>query len=84
MEMTRKWHVLDNKQKMWRVFQKLVPQRMEIKVRIRGAKNPFASKLLKIVEAETLLELENSEMDTEGMVRDLAGDRALVVIDKER
>jgi hypothetical protein len=57
---------------------------MEIKVRIRGAKNPFASKLLKIVEAETLLELENSEMDREGMVRDLAGDRALVVIDKER
>lgn len=57
---------------------------MEIKVRIRGAKNPFAPKLLKIVEAETLLELKNSEMDTEGMVRDLAGDRTLVVIDKER
>lgn len=63
-----KWHVLDNKQKIWRVLQKLVSQKTEIKVRVRGAKNPFTSKLLKIVEAETLIELENSEIDTEAQL----------------
>ena len=63
-----KWHVLDNKQKIWRVLQTLVSQKTEIKVRIRGAKNPFTSKVLKIVEAETLLELENSEIDTEAQL----------------
>ncbi len=68
MEMRMKWHVLDDKQKIWRVLQKLVSQKTEIKVRIRGAKNPFTSKLLKIVEAQTLLELENSEIDTEAQL----------------
>jgi hypothetical protein len=64
-EIRMKWHVLDNKQKILRILQKSVSNKTEIKVRVRGAKNPFTSKLLKIVEAGTLLELENLEIDTE-------------------
>ena len=60
-----KWHVLDKKQNILRILQKSVSKRTELKVRIRGAKNPFTSKLLMIVEAGTLLELENLEIDTE-------------------
>ncbi len=63
-----KWHVLDNKQKILRILQKSVSNKTEINVRIRGARNPFTSKLLKIVEAETLLELENLEIDTEAQL----------------
>ena len=63
-----KWHVLDNKEKILRILQKSVSNKTEINVRIRGAKNPFTSKLLKIVEAETLLELENLEIDTEAQL----------------
>jgi hypothetical protein len=63
-----KWHVLHNRQKILRILQKSVSNRTEMKVRIRGAKNPFASKLLKIVEAGTLLELENLEIDTEAQL----------------
>lgn len=63
-----KWHVLDNKQKILRILQKSASNKTEISVRIRGAKNPFTSKLLKIVEAETLLELENLEIDTEAQL----------------
>ena len=44
-----KWHVLDNRRKIMGVLQKLVSNRTEIKVRVRGAKTPFTSKLLKIV-----------------------------------
>ena len=60
-----KWHVLDDKRKILRILQRSVSNRTEMKVRIRGAKNPFMSKLLMIVEAGTLLELENLEIDTE-------------------
>ena len=63
-----KWHVLDDKRKILRILQKSVSNRTEMKVRIRGAKNPFTSKLLKIVEAGTLLELENLEIDTEAQL----------------
>jgi hypothetical protein len=60
-----KWHVLDNKQKILRILQKTVSNKTELRVRIRGAKNPFTSRLLMIVEAGTLLELENLAIDTE-------------------
>ncbi len=66
--MTMKWHVLNNKQKILRILQKSVSNRTEMKVRVRGAKNPFTSKLLMIVEAGTLLELENLEIDTEAQL----------------
>jgi len=67
-ETAMKWHVLDNKKKILRILQKSVSHKTEIKVRIRGAKTPFTSKLLKIVEAGTLLELENLEMDAEAQL----------------
>jgi hypothetical protein len=47
---------------------KLVSNKTEIKVRLKGAKTPFTSRLLKIVEVETLLELENLEIDTEAQL----------------
>lgn len=63
-----KWHVLDNQRKIMGVLQKLVFNKTEIKVRVRGAKRPFSSKLLKIVEVETFLELEDLEIDTEAQL----------------
>jgi hypothetical protein len=66
--MVMKWHVLDNKQKILRILQKSVSNKTQIKVRIRAEKNPFTSKLLKIAEAGTLLELENLEIDTEAQL----------------
>lgn len=63
-----KWHVLDNQRKIMGVLQKLVSNKTEIKVRVRGAKSPFTSKLLRIVEVETSLELENLEIDTEAQL----------------
>ena len=63
-----KWHVLDNQRKIMGVLQKLVSNKTEIKVRVRGAKRPFTSKLLKIVEVETFLELEDLEIDTEAQL----------------
>jgi hypothetical protein len=68
MEIAMKWHVLDNKQKVFRILQKIISDKTEIRVRIRGAKTPFTSKLLKIAEAETLLELENLEVDREAQL----------------
>ena len=63
-----KWHVLEDKRKILRILQKSVSSRREMKVRIRGAKHPFTSRLLMIVEAGTLLELENLEIDTEAQL----------------
>ena len=50
------------------VLQKLVSSKTEIRVRVKGAKRPFTSKLLKIVEVDTYLELEDLEIDTEAQL----------------
>ena len=67
-EIAMKWHVLDNQRKIMGVLQKQVSNKTEIRVRVKGAKRPFISKLLKIVEAETLVELENLEIDTKAQL----------------
>lgn len=50
------WHLLEDRQKIMRIMNQLISNKTEIKVRINGEKSPFISKLLKIDEADVLLE----------------------------
>jgi hypothetical protein len=56
LEGTMKWHVLKDREKILRIMNHLITKKTEIKVRIRGEKAPFTSKLIKIEKTEVLSE----------------------------